>query len=638
MLVRLLLALVLLPFAVLASTSRASTPLPVDEPYEGTLTLAVDATDLSHRILRVKEQIPVQQGPLTLLYPQWIPGDHSPTGTIDKLAGLVITSNGQRLSWMRDPLDVYAFKLDVPSAAATLEVTFDVLTPTADDQKGSVVMTPDMLALQWNMVALYPAGHYAHRIDVAPSVTLPHGWQAATALDLEARDGDTLRFKQVPLDTLLDSPLYAGLYVSEVELGTDNSVPVRLSLFADHPRFLEMKSEQLDAHRKLVQQAYELFGKGRYRHYDFLLVLSDQMGKSFGLEHHQSSENGLDASYFVEWDKSTPHRDLLPHEFAHSWNGKFRRPADLWTPNFNVPMQDSLLWVYEGQTEYWGFALAARSGLWTAEQARDELAVVAARYTTARPGFAWRNLQDTTNDPVIAQRSPLAYRSYQLSEDYYSGGELLWLAVDCKLRELTQEKRSLDDFARAFFGKVDAGAVATYTFEDVVGTLNELAPYDWQAFLRQRLDANAPPLDGLAASGWQLVYDESPTASYKNQEAEDKLSDFTWSLGLAVKEKDGAISAVRWDGPAFAAGVSSGSTLVAVDGREYKPDRLKDAIKAAQTGTQPIELLVKHGDLYRTVRVDYHDGPKYPHLERIAGTPDRLEKILAPRSSETPQS
>jgi len=241
-------------------------------------------------------------------------------------------------------------------------------------------------------------------------------------------------------------------------------------------------------------------------------------------------------------------------------------------------------------------------------------------------------VQDTTNDPTIAQRRPLPYRNYQMSEDYYSAGALVWLAVDTKLRELSQEKKSLDDFAHAFFG-VDNGdwKVKTYTFDDVAATLNAIAPNDWAKFLRERVDANAPPLDGLAAAGWKLVYTDKPSDYQKNAEGNAKTNNFAASIGLMVASDGGRISDVRWNGPAFKAGIAPGGTLIAINGREYRPERLADTIKEAKSSNAPIELLVKSGDLYRTFKIDYHDGAKYPHLERIPGTVDRLGAILAPR-------
>jgi predicted metalloprotease with PDZ domain len=624
-------ALPLLVSAVLAAPlAQAQTAPPQDVAYPGTLSLTIDATDLVHRVFHATQRIPVQAGPLTLLYPQWIPGNHSPSGPINRVAGLKITGNGQRIAWRRDPLDVYAFKLEVPEGVTTLEVSFDVLTPTAGEQ-GRITMTQDMLNLQWNQVALYPAGHYARRVQIEPSLKLPAGWQAGTALEIATRDGDTLHYKPVPFDTLLDSPVYAGRYFKQIDLDPGAKVPVRLNIVADDPKYLEAKPEQLDAHRKLVDQAYKLYGAHHYDHYDFLFSLSDQMGGN-GLEHHRSSENGVGPEYFTDWKSNAPDRDLLPHEFTHSWNGKYRRPVDLTTPNFNVPMSDTLLWVYEGQTQYWGFVLAARSGLWSAEQARDAMALVAATYSNDRPGFAWRNVQDTTLDPIINSRRPQPYRSWQLSEDYYSAGQLIWLAVDGKLRELTGEKRSLDDFAKAFFG-VNNGdwVVNTYDFDTVVRTLDGVAKYDWATFLRERVDANAAPLDGLAASGWKLTYTDTPSDYHKAIEGERKTVDYSASLGMVVSNKDASVGSVRWDGPAFDAGIVPGSTLLAVNGYAFENERLKDAVIANKDGKHPIEMVIKHGEVVKTVRLDYRDGLKYPHLERVAGTPDRLSKIFAPK-------
>jgi predicted metalloprotease with PDZ domain len=607
-------------------------PLPSDAEYPGLLKLAVDATDLDHRVFRVHEEIPVEAGPLTLFYPQWLPGNHSPRGSVDKIAGLTFSAGGKPLAWTRDSSDVYAFHLDVPAGTTTLVAEFDFLSPQ-DSVQGRVVMTPDMLNLQWNTVLLYPAGHAASRIEIAPSAKLPQGWQLGTALDEAApRTADNVvAFKPVSLETLVDSPIFAGRHFKRVDLAPGAKTPVHLDIVADEPKDLEITPDQLKAHRALVDEAGKLFGSQHYDHYDLLFALSDQLSH-IGLEHHRSSENGTAPGYFSAWNAEMPSRDLLAHEYTHSWNGKFRRPADLATPNYNVPMGDSLLWVYEGQTQYWGFVLAARSGLWNAAQAHDAIALVASRYADDRPGFGWRNVQDTTNDPVAAARRPLAYRNYQMSEDYYSAGQLIWLAVDAKLRSLSGERRSLDDFARAFFG-IDDGKwnVVPYTFDDVVAALDKIARYDWAPFLRQRLDAHAPPLDGLAAAGWKLVYTDQPSDFQKTLQTQRKSADFSASIGLTISLKDSKISDVRWDGPAFRAGIASGATLVAVQGRDFSIDRLNEAIAAAAKGA-PLDLLVHSGDSYRTFRIDYRGGLKYPHLERIAGTPDRLGAILAPRS------
>jgi predicted metalloprotease with PDZ domain len=616
--------------AALAQGSGSPVPAPLDTKYPGAITITVDATNVAQHIFVVHEAMPVRAGALTLLYPKWIPGDHSPTGPIDKLAGLKISAAGKLLSWTRDPLDVYAFHIDVPEGTESLDLDYLYLSPQYPGE-GRVVMTGAMLDLQWNAVALYPAGYYSRDITFAPALKLPADWHFGTALERLTQSGDQTTFKPVNLELLADSPVYAGAHFKRVNLDPEARVPVNLDIVADAPKDLEMTAAQLAAHRALVQQAYKLYGSHHYDHYDFLLSLSQQMGH-VGLEHHQSSENGLDRDYFSSWDKDASGRHLLPHEFTHSWNGKFRRPADLWTPNFNVPMADSLLWVYEGQTEYWGYVLTARSGMWSAQQFRDALALVAGTYAENRTGFEWRNLQDTTNDPTIAQRAPLPYRNYQMSEDYYSAGQLIWLAVDAKLRELSHGNRSLDAFAHAFFGISDGSfETSTYTFSDVVAALNHIEPYDWSGFLRSRLDAHMPPVDGIAASGWRLVYSDKPSDYESAQSKDRKELDLAYSIGLTLSSKDDRIKDVRWKGPAFMAGVAPGGTLVAVNGNAFKPEVLTDAITAAETNETPIALLIKDQDAYKTVQVDYHAGLRYPHLERIAGATDYLSAIIAAR-------
>jgi len=603
---------------------------PKDVPFPGTIRLAVDATDVTRHIFRIKETIPVQSGSLTLLYPKWLPGTHSPTGRIDALAGLMIQAHGRRVEWVRDAVDVYAFHLNVPAGATSLDLEFQFLS-AGDGNEGRVVMTPEMLNLQWNSVILYPAGHFVRQITVAPSLALPDGWQFATALEAASTSGPSATFKPVSLETLVDSPVFAGRYVKRVELDASVPAPVRLNVFADRPDLLEAKPDHLNAHRALVTQAYKLFDSHHYDHYEFLLAVTDRMG-GIGLEHHHSSENVTPPTYFTEWDKNTDTRGLLPHEFAHSWNGKFRRPADLWTANYNVPMRDSLLWVYEGQTQYWGHVLAARAGLWTREQALDALADVAAVYGH-RAGREWKSLQDTTNDPIIAGRRAIPWRSWQRSEDYYSEGELVWLDVDTLIRERSGGEKSLDDFAAAFFGiNSRKWTPEPYAFDDVVKTLNAVQPYDWADFLHTRLESHdrEAPLDGIARGGYRLVYSDAPSDFVKKREARRKLTDLAFSLGFVVG-RENKLTDVQWGGPAYAAGLTVGTQIVAVDGVAYDSDRLKDIVKAAKTNSMAVELLVKNGDRYSTVRIDYHDGLRYPHLERDASVPARLDQILEPR-------
>jgi predicted metalloprotease with PDZ domain len=610
-------------------------PPPQDKPYAGTIALHVDASDTTQGIFRVHETIPVASGALTLLYPQWIPGDHSPTGPIAMLAGLKISANGKPLVWKRDEYNVYAFHLDVPSGVSSIDVDFQYLS----GRNGNFEITDRMMDMEWSAVSLYPAGYFSRGITFAPTLTLAHGWQFGTALEpvdgaKGSQSGNTTTFKPVTFNNLVDSPVYAGQYFKRVDLTPTGGTPVHMDIVADAPKYLEMTPEQLKVHRALVTQAVSVFGSHHYDHYDFLFSLSDVMGGN-GTEHHQSSEDGLGADYFTGWSENAPERDLLAHEYTHSWNGKFRRPADLWTPNFNVPMGGSLLWVYEGQTQYWGFVLTARSGMWSPQQFRDALAMTAANYERNRAGFAWRTLEDTTNDPVAARRSGLPYRSWQMSEDYYSGGQMMWLEIDSKLRSLTHDGKSLDDFAHAFFG-VDNGSYVTktYTFDDVVAALNGVAPYDWAGFLHAHVDALNPPLNGIEGTGWKLVYTDKESDYEKQYNSRDESSrhlyNFTWSIGLTMADK-GLVNDVNWKGAAFKAGVSSGATLVAVNGQDYSTDVLNDAIKAAKDSKSPIQLLLKYQGSFRTVSVDYHGGLQYPHLVRVEGTPDYLSKVGAPR-------
>ena len=608
-----------------ATASHAEVAPPQDIAFDGTIKVVVDATDLDRRIFRVKETIPAQPGPMTVLFPQWLPGHHSPSGPIDQFAGLVVKANGQKVEWTRDVYDVYAFHFDVPAGASSVDLEFQQLTPQSTRQ-GRVQMTPEIVNVQWNGVTLYPAGYYANRINVDASVKLPTGWQFGSALEVASKDGDTVNFKTINYDDLVDSPIFAGKYFKRVDLDPNGRSPVHLNIVADDPKSLEIKPEQLEIHRNIVKQMDRLYGARHFDHYDYLLALTEKLG-GIGLEHHRSSENSGSPGYFTEWEKNWLGRDLLSHEFNHSWDGKFRRGADLATPNFNVPMGDTLLWVYEGQTQFYGQVIAARSGLMTQDQSKDVWAMVAASYDRGRPGLAWRNVQDTTNDPTIAQRRPLSYRNYQMSEDYYSAGQMIWLDVDTRIRELTKNRKSLDDFAKAFYG-IDDGSykVAPYTFDDVVKTLNGVVAYDWAPYLRERLDGHKGPIDGIARSGWKLVYNDKPSEAVKAAEMRRKSVDLTYSVGLSLSAK-GEIGDVLWDSPAFNAGISPGMTITAVNGKEFSGDAIKDAVKAKQ----PFDLLVKNFDSYKTVRIDYTGGLVYPHLERDTSRADWLSELLKPK-------
>jgi predicted metalloprotease with PDZ domain len=606
---------------------------PTDRPYPGEIVLRVDATDVSRRIIRVHETLSGIAPDTVLLYPKWLPGTHAPEGTIDRLAGLRIAANGVPVSWTRDPVDVFAFRLHTAAGVKSIDIDFDYLSPTSS-KVGDLEISRELLMIEWNELVLYPAGYFTRRIPLRASITVPVDWKLATALESQSSSGAQTQFKAISLETFIDSPLYAGRYMTRLDLDPGSAVPVHLNLFADRPELLLVKPEQLEAHRALVQQAYKLFGSHHYNHYDFLYSLSDQIQQS-GLEHHQSSENGSDPESFTEWDKSAYSRDLLAHEFTHSWNGKFRRPADLWTPTYNVPMQDSLLWVYEGQTEYWGQVLAARSALRTQQQALDQFALTAALYQI-QPGRQWRSVQDTTNDEIINPRRPQSWRDWQRFEDYYSEGALIWLDADTLIRERSGGKRSLDDFARAFFG-IDDGSFTpvTYTFNDVAKALNAIEPYDWATFLRQRLDATGKPapLDGLRRGGYKLVYTDTPSDYLKDSDAQRKHVNLLYSIGIEVDDNDkqGSVSQVVWDSPAFRAKITTDAQILAIDGVAYSAEVLQDAIRAAQGTHSPIELIIKTGDRYMVADLDYHDGLRYPHLERDPSGPGRLDDILAAR-------
>ena len=625
-----------LAFALAAPAFAHEPPTLAQGAYPGTLKLSVDATDLAHRVFKVRQEIPVTPGPLRVYYPQWLPGSHGPAGPIHQLAGLSFTGNGQVLPWRRDPLDMYSFLLEVPAGVNTVVAQFQHLSPVGS-APGRVVMTPEIIGLQWNAVTLYPAGYRADQIPIQASVTLPAGWGFGTALET-SDDGfkagaEPVQFKVTDVDTLVDSPLLAGKYHRRIDITPAGSPrPVRIEAVGDKPEELEIKPEVLKAHQVMVEQAYKLFRSQHYDHYDFLLSMSNKYA-GIGLEHHQSTEVGVRPGFLTDAKKMAG-TDVMPHELAHSWNGKFRRGADLATPHFNTPMQPSLLWVYEGQTQYWGNVLSARSGMRTLEQSLDGLALVAAGYDN-QEGRTWRSLLDTTHQPIIADREPQAWGSWQRGEDYYSEGQLIWLDADTLIREKTGGKKSLDDFAAAFFGVEDGRVrVLPYTYEDVVATLEGVVSHDWNAFLQERVyrPTTKAPLDGLARGGYKLVYTDKPNAV---QEARAAMggrfgggTSLAYSLGLSVGS-DNKISSVLWNSPAFKAGLAPGMTLVAVNNEAASGDLLKDAVKDAAKSKAPIVLLVNDADHIRTVTIDYTGGLRYPHLQRIPGAPDRLGPIHA---------
>jgi predicted metalloprotease with PDZ domain len=604
---------------------------PRDVAYRGRITLEVDATDVERGIFRVHEMIPVTRaGRVTLLFPKWVPGNHAPTARIERLAGLVVSAGGRRLHWTRDAVDMHAFHVDVPSGATALDVRFDYLSATSSGE-GRVVMTPEMLNLQWFSLVLYPAGHYARQIAVDPRVTLPDGWQLSTQMNVASRSGSTARFDPVNLEMLLDSPIFAGRHFRRFELGRFGGAPAILDVVADSAKRLDASPDAIDAHRRLVAQAVATFGPLPLRRYTFMLALTREMG-SIGTEHLASSENTRPPDYLTDWQWSA----LLPHELTHVWNGKARRPRDLWSPDFNVPMRNSMLWLYEGQTQFWGFVLAARSGLMARDQVLDVFARLAARQQV-QPGRRWRPLGDTGNDAIMTRElfdEPWPSWHRALS-DSYAEADLIWLEVDGLIRERSGEKRSIDDFARRFFAGGGERA-SLYEYADVVAALHGVQPYDWSTFLATRLDSLAPsaPSDWLRRSGYRLVFTDTPTEAYAAHHRRTNRIDLSYSLGVVLRGgASGEVSEVVWDGPAFQAGIVAGATIVAVNDSPYDPAKLFAAIQHNRTGGSPLTLRVSTRDRERVMTIDYRNGLRFPRLERVNGVPDRLGALLEARTA-----
>ena len=607
------------------------TPLPQDTPWPGgTIALNIDATDTRRGVYAVTQTIPVAPGTrqLELLFPEWLPGNHAARGPINLLSSLRFSAGGRPLEWRRDTLDVYRFVVTVPDGVTEVTANFLHTSPVTGSE-GRVTMTQEMLNLQWEKMSLYPAGHYTRRIEVKPTVKVPAGWQVFTALDGQVRAGDTVSWREVDYETLVDSPIFAGKYARQWSLD-DN---VKLDAVADAPKYLELEPENLARFERLVDEADALFGARHFDHYDILLAMTDRMG-GIGLEHHRSAENQYEPTALTDWEAMDWDHNVVSHELVHSWNGKFRRPEGLWTPDYRTPMQDDLLWVYEGQTQFWGWILAARSGLQSKETILGTIANAVANYSEGQPGRAWRSVQDTTYDPIISSRRPLPYSSLQRSEDYYVEGALTWLEADQIIRDGTKGRRGLDDFARAFFGKTDGDwGVSTYDFDEVVETLNGIYAFDWASFLDTRLrQPNQPaPVRGLEMAGYQLVWKDEPNSYADGRMKNSKGLDLYYSLGMNL-DSGGKVTATLWDGPAFDAGIVNGAIVVAVNGEEYSASVIKDAVTAAKDTSEPIELLVKRGERYDTIALDYHGGLRYPWIEPVGTGRKGLDRLLAARA------
>lgn len=599
-----------------AGSGRAQAPA-----AKRVIQIAVDLREAPKRVFHSRMEFPVSAGPLTLVYPKWIPGEHGPNGPIVDVAGVHFRAGGKEIRWTRDSVDLFAFHCDVPAGVTELQVSLDFLSPSdAAGFSTSPTATAQMAVLNWNLVLLYPQGAKSDDLTFAARLRLPAGWKYGTALPVARESGEEIEFQPASLTTLVDSTLLAGEHVKTIDLGRNLDRDHRIHIAGDSVAAVEASPQQVRGLRQLVAETGALFGARHYRKYDFLLALSDHL-TSFGEEHHESSDNRGEERMLVDADSFEMNTDLLPHEFFHSWNGKYRRPLGLATPNYQEPMKGDLLWVYEGLTQYYGVVLAARSGFWNQERLREYLAATAA-YLENRPGRTWRDLQDTAISAQVLYGARKAGTSWRRSVDYYDESTFLWLEADMILREATLGKKSLDDFCRNFHGGENGGPkLETYTFEDVVRGLGEVAPYDWKSFFNERLTSHGPgaPLGGLARSGWKLVFDDRMNEHQKADEATEHTTDVQYSLGFIARNPGGAdadqISDVIPGSPAAQAGIAPGMKLVAVNGRKWSPEILRDAIRHGQGGKEPLELILENEDYLRTYRVDYHGGLRYPHLE-----------------------
>jgi predicted metalloprotease with PDZ domain len=593
------------------------------------IELAVDASGVHRRIVHSRMKIPVGAGALTLQYPKWIPGEHGPSGPVADLAGLRIEAGGKPLGWHRNPVDMFEFVVDVPAGVASVDVSFDFLSTPPSNQgfTSGASATSNLAVLSWNQLVLYPKGVPSAQVEVRTTLKLPEGWKFGTALPVVASSGSRIEFAPVSLVTLVDSPLNAGIHFRTVQLAPGEPGPRHyLHIAAESAAAAELDDATRASLDRLVVESGRLFGARHYPVYHFLLTLSDGIAH-FGMEHHLSSDNRVDERTLIDDDLGAWNLSVLSHEMVHSWNGKYRRPLDLVTPDFQQPIRSDLLWVYEGLTQYLGFVLAARSGINTPEQSRGELAMVA-DWAAHRQGRMWRPLEDTATAAQLLFGARGDWEGWRRSVDFYDEGRLLWLEADATIRELTRGRKSLDDFVRAFHGGASGTAeVVPYTFDDIVAGLDAVAPYDWRQFLvkRVRLPVERSALATLKLGGWKLAYTGERSEMQELGETANEIQDLTASLGLQCGD-DGLVKDVIVGSPADRAGVAPGVGIVAVNGFKFSGDRLRDALKAKA----PVDLLVENAEFYRTLTVDYTAGERYPHLERDADKADALTAILTP--------
>ena len=618
-------------FSQTKSNKKSTAPSAPTAP----ITLAVDATEAPRKILHVKLTMPATAN---VMYPEWIPGEHSPTGPIVDFTGLHFYSGGKEVEWTRDSSNMFLFHVALPTGATTLEANYDQLLPANPAGFSSAASaTANLDLLSWNQVVLYPAGAASDSVQVTASLKMPDGWKYGTALPVTSENGAQLSFKTVDLTTLVDSPVIMGSHFRRVDLGNDMGRPHYIDAAADGEPALQFPADVIAHYKNLVTESGKLFGARHYNEYHFLLTLSDNTAH-FGLEHHQSSDDRVPERTLIDKDVRWLHADLLSHEMTHSWNGKYRRPAGLATGNYHDRMKGDLLWVYEGLTQYIGDILAARSGLWT----NDEFRLMAAQYAAAldnTAGRTWRPLQDTATAAQTLYSAPGEWESWRRSVDYYPEGFLIWMEADTIIRQKTNGQRSLDDFCRAFHGGESTGPkLVPYTFDDVVRTLNTVAPYDWKTFLLERTTSKAPhaPLGGIENSGWRLSYTADTPKWVSDYETAEKVIDARYSLGLWMSDT-GVIKDVLVGSLAYKAGIGPGMRLEAIQDRAVNPYVVHDLLKYSTESKEPLRLLVSNGGFYKTYTIDYHGGEKFPILVRDDGKPDLLEQMIKPLGTPAPE-
>lgn len=610
---------------IAAASFAAATPYATqDRP----VTLVVDATRAGDGFMEVRERIPAAPGPFTIVYPKWIPGEHGPTGPLNDLAALRISVNGTPLDWRRDATDLYAFHVNVPAGAQAIDVAFDVLM----NAPGDVMSSNSAAIVNWNRALLYQDGVDSHHYFVKPSIVLPAGWQYGTALRVAGSHGGQIDFAVTPLNMLVDSPLDMGEYVRKWDLWRDGTAFVQLDAFADHPQDLDIPASLLRAYERVPAETLAMYGSRHFYDYHALLTLSDAIG-SQGIEHHQSSDDRAGDDFLTNPDESLVGGDLITHEFSHSWNGKYRRPADLTTPNFQVPQLTDLLWVYEGMNQYLGDLISFRAGIRDPKLFPEYIASVYADldYETGRATTPLIDL--TTGAPYYYQARGQYNAIRRNAGDFYSEGELIWLDVDTIIREQSHGARSLDTFLQRYTEPAVTGPIVVpYTRAQIEALLNEVEPYDWHDFFEKWVYDVAPhPIsDDFARAGWRVVYTEKPNAFVTTQPGGREITG--WYAFGANLSSEGVVTDVREGSPAWRAGVAPGMRVLAVDGQQFSPDVFGYALRSSQHSNTPIVLITTQNSWYRTLSLDYHGGLRYPHLERVSGTADMFAAIAAPHA------